>query len=173
MEDLHDPRVSAVVQECQGRIQAMALLHELLSGAGDLERIDLGHYLRRLALQIFEAYGVDRERIPLTLQAGAVSVEAHTAVPCGLLLHEVLSNCLQHAFPGGLEGTVALTLRAEPPGQVTLTIRDTGVGVPVDLDLRHGGSFGLQLIRALTEQLQGTLLVTRDQGTGVTLRFPI
>jgi PAS domain S-box-containing protein len=171
--DLHDPQVRAVVQECQGRIRAMALLHEHLYRAGDVERLELGDYLRRLALQLLAAYGIDRERITLTLQLDAVNVETNTALPCGLLAHEVLSNCLQHAFPGDRAGAVALTLRAEPPGQVTLTIRDTGVGIPAGLDPGQGDSFGLSLVRTLTEQLQGTLVVTRDQGACVTLRFPI
>jgi PAS domain S-box-containing protein len=172
-ESLQDLGARATFQACQGRIEAMALVHELLYRAGDPERVELGDYLRRLALQLFEAYGVDRERIHLTLQADAVAVEVHTAMPCGLLVHEVLSNCLRHAFPGDQSGTVTITLRAEPAGQVTLTIRDTGIGVPPDLDGNHGESFGFHLIRALTDQLQGTLVVTRESGTCVTLRFPV
>ena len=78
-------------------------------------------------------------------------------MPCGLLLHEVLANCLRHAFPAPHVGDIAITLRAEPAGQATLTIRDTGIGVPPDLDGNHGDSFGLRLVRALTEQLQATL----------------
>jgi PAS domain S-box-containing protein len=172
-ESLQDLGARAIFQACQGRIEAMALVHELLYRAGDPERIELGHYLRRLALQLFEAYGVDRERIHLTLQADAVFVEAHTAMPCGLLVHEVLSNCLRHAFPAPHVGAVTITMRAELTGQVTLTIRDTGIGVPPDLDGNHGESFGFHLVRALTDQLQGTFVVARDGGTCVTLRFPI
>ncbi len=172
-ESLQDLGARAIFQACQGRIQAMALVHELLYRAGDPEHIELGHYLQRLALQVFEAYGVDRERIHLTLQADAVSVEAHTAVPCGLLVHEVLSNCLRHAFPAPHVGDIAITLRAEPAGQATLTIRDTGIGVPPDLDGNHGESFGLHLVRALTDQLQGTFVVARESGTCVTVRFPV
>jgi two-component sensor histidine kinase len=172
-ESLQDLGARAIFQACQRRIQAMALVHELLYRAGDPERIELGHYLRRLALQVFEAHSIDRERVHLTLQADAVSVEAHTAMPCGLLVHEVLSNCLRHAFPGDRAGTVTITLRAEPVGQVTLTIRDTGIGVPPDLDGNHGESFGFHMVRALTDQLQGTFIVARDRGTCVTLRFPV
>ena len=126
--------------------------------------IELGPYLRRLALQVFEAYGVDRERIRLTWQADAVDVGANTAMPCGLLVHEVLSNCLLHAFPAQQIGSVAITLQAEPAGQVILTICDMGIGVPPNLEGHEGESFGLDLIRALTEQLQGTLVVTRTRG---------
>jgi PAS domain S-box-containing protein len=172
-ESLQDPRANAIFQACQGRLHAMGLVHELLYRAGDVERIELGPYLRRLALQVFEAYGIDRERIHLTWQADAVDVGVNTAMPCGLLVHEVLSNCLLHAFPAQQIGSVAITLQAEPAGQVILTIRDTGIGVPPDLEGHEGESFGLHLIRALTEQLQGTLVVTRERGTCVTLRFPV
>lgn len=172
-ESLQDLRASAIFQTCQGRVQAMALVHELLYQGPDLERLDLGPYIRRLTLQLFEAYGIDRKQVHLTLQADAVSVDVHTAIPCGLLVHEVLANCLQHAFPAHQAGAVTITLRTEPAGQVALTIHDTGIGVPADLDVNHGGSFGLRLVRALTEQLQGTLVITRESGTCVTLRFPV
>ena len=172
-QDLQDPRACTLVAACQGRVRAIALVHELLSRAGDVERLDLGFYLRRLALLLFEVYGIDRERIRLTLQAAPVTVALDTAIPCGLLVHEVLSNCLQHAFPGHQAGDIAITLRAEPAGEVTLTIRDTGVGLPVGFDDRQETSFGLHLIRGLTERLQGTLVLTHDHGTCVTLRFPV
>jgi PAS domain S-box-containing protein len=172
LKDLQDSRVSTMVQECQGRIRAMALVHEDLYRAGDADRLALGPYLQRLALQLFEAYGIDRERIPLMLQADVVEVGINTAIPCGLLVYEVLANCLQHAFPAQQGGTVMVTLQAEPAGRVTLTIRDTGRGLPEDWGVRDAGGFGLYLVRALTEQLQGTLIVTRDRGTCVTLRFP-
>lgn len=171
--DLQDPRARTVLQACQGHLRAIALMHELLSCASEGDRLALGPYLQRLALLLFEAYGIDRARIRLTLQADAVDVAVQTALACGLLVHEVLSNCVQHAFPGDRAGAVAVTLRAEPAEQVSLTIHDTGIGVPPDLDGNHGESLGLRLIRALTEQLQGTLVVTRDQGTCVTLRFPV
>ena len=170
--DLPAPRTRAIFKACQGRIRAIALIHELLHRPGGLERIELGHYLRRLAVQVFQAYGVDRERVHLTLQADPVTVDVNTATPCGLLVHEVLSNCVQHAFPASQTGDIMITLRAETAGQVTLTIRDTGMGLPADVDVRQAESFGLHLIRGLTEQLRGTLVFTRDGGTRVTLRFP-
>jgi two-component sensor histidine kinase len=172
MGELDDPRVRAIVQECQGRIRVMALIHEHLHRTDDPERLELGAYLRRLDLLLFEAYGISRERIPLTVQAEAVEVAVQTALACGLLVHEVLSNVLLHAFPGDRAGAITITLRVETPGQVTLTIRDTSMGVPADLDGDHGDLFGFHLIRALTEELQG-ILFTRDRGTCVTLRFPI
>jgi two-component sensor histidine kinase len=172
-QELQDPCARAVFEACQGRIRAIALVHTLLYRAGDGERLDLGQYLGRLARPLFEAYGVDRERIHLTLQADAVSVAADTAIPCGLLVHEVLVNCVQHAFPTPHRGVVTITLRVAPAGQATLTIRDTGIGWPGHGTVGAAEEFGLHLIRGLTEQLQGTLTFMREGGTGVTLRFPV
>jgi two-component sensor histidine kinase len=172
-QELQDPRARAVFEACQGRIRAIALVHALLYRAGDGEHLDLGQYLGRLASPLFEAYGVDSERIRLTLQADTVSVAADIAIPCGLLVHEVLVNCVQHAFPSPHRGGVTITLRVAPQGQATLTVRDTGIGWPGHRAVGAAEGFGLQLIRGLTEQLHGVLMVTRDQGTCVTLRFPV
>jgi two-component sensor histidine kinase len=167
--DLADPRMRAIVRECQGRVRAMALIHEHLYRAGDRERLELGAYLRRLALLLCEVYGVDRARRPLTVQAEPVEVALHTGLACGLLVHEMLSNALQQDVPDDRLGAVGLTLRAEAPGEVTLTILDPGV----DGLATRAGTFESHLIQALAEQLQGTLRVTRDQGTRVILRFPL
>jgi two-component sensor histidine kinase len=170
---LQDPHARTIIRACQGRLRTIALLHDLLSRAGEGDRLALGPYLQRLALLLFEAFGIDRARVHLTFEAELVEVAAPTGLACGLLAHEVLSNSLQHAFPGEQVGAVTITLRAEPPGHGILTIRDTGVGVPMELGACDPEGFGLHLVRALTEQLQGTLVVTHDQGTCVTLRFPV
>jgi PAS domain S-box-containing protein len=172
-QDLQDPRARTIFETCQGRIRAMAVIHELLYRAGDLERVELGRYLGQLALQVFEAHGVDRERVHLEVQCDPITLEVRTAMPCGLLVHELLSNCLQHAFRAPHAGVVTITLRAALAGQVTLTVRDTGVGLPPDREARKGESFGLHLVRALAEQLQGAITFTHERGTCVTLTFPL
>jgi PAS domain S-box-containing protein len=171
--DLEDPRARTVIAACQGRVRAMSLIHELLYGAGDLEHIELGDYLRRLALQVFEAHGLDREQGHLTIEADLIAVKLPAAMTCGLLVHEVLSHGVQHAFPTPHAGALAITLRAEATEQVTLTIRDTGVGLPLGQEIRNGGSFRIHLIRALTEQLRGTIAFTREPGSCVTITFPV
>jgi two-component sensor histidine kinase len=92
---------------------------------------------------------------------------------CGLLVHEVLSSCVQPAFPTAHAGALTITLRAEQTEQVTLTIRDTGVGLPLEPELRNGGSFRIHLIRALTEQLRGTIAFTHVPGSCLTITFPL
>ena len=109
----------------------------------------------------------------LTTHLEAVTLPLDSAVPCGLILHELLSNALKHAFPNGQGGTITLDLRATPEQHVTLRVIDTGVGVPDGFDVRQTDSFGLQLVCALTEQLGGTLTVAGQGGTTCTLTFPV
>ena len=170
---LQDRHAQAIFQDCQERIRAMALVHELLYHAGGLERIELGRYLTALAAQLFWSYRIDPERIALTIQADEVELDCHKAIPCGLLCHELLSNCLKHAFPEHRSGEVAISLRADPPGQLTMTVRDTGVGLPAALDFRRTESLGLRLVCTLTEQLRGTIVLESHPGTCFTLTFPV
>jgi PAS domain S-box-containing protein len=172
-QEVQDPRARIILEACQRRLRCIALLHELLSHDGEGERLRLGPYLKRLALLVFEAYGVERVRVPLTIQAETVEVDVQTALSCGLIAHELLANALQHALPAPKTGTILITLRALSTGQAILTVRDTGQGFPAVPETPPEEPFGLQLVRALSEQLQGTLLYTHEGGTSVTLTFPI
>jgi PAS domain S-box-containing protein len=170
---LQDRHTQAIFQDCQERIRAMALVHELLYDAGDLGRIELGRYLTALAARLFWSYRIEPGRIALTIQADEVELDVHTAIPCGLLCHELLSNCLKHAFPEHRSGKVTITLRAVPAGQLTVIVRDTGIGFPAAVDFRRTESLGLRLVCTLTEQLRGTIALERHCGTCFTLTFPV
>jgi two-component system, sensor histidine kinase PdtaS len=119
------------------------------------------------------AYGGEEGRVTLTTRLEELMLPLDSAVPCGLILHELLSNALKHAFPDGQGGTITLDLRAMPEQQVTLGVSDTGVGMPDGFDVHQTNSFGLQLVCALTEQLGGTLTVAGQGGTTCTLTFPV
>jgi two-component sensor histidine kinase len=170
---LHDPHIQRIFQDCQGRIRAMALVHELLYRGRNLGRIDLAHYLEALAKQLFGSYRIDPERIRFSIQSEDVTLDVNTAIPCGLLCHELLSNCLKHAFPAQQCGGVTVTIRSILAGQLSVTVHDTGIGFPEDVDLHETKSLGLQVACLLAQQLQGTLTMVRDGGTCFTLTFPI
>ena len=172
-ETAEDPRVRAAFEESQARLQAIALIHEQLYQGASLARLDATNYLRRLSTCLFETYGPSDGRITLELEVEKIALELNVAIPCGLMLNELLSNALKHAFPGGRPGTVTITLRQEPPGTCILTVRDTGVGLPASLDIRQTDSLGLQLVSLLIEQLGGTLTLARGSGTTVILTFPL
>jgi two-component sensor histidine kinase/PAS domain-containing protein len=165
--------VRAVFDESQHRIQAMALLHESLYQSNDLAHLDAADYLRRLSQRLFGTYSGLEDRITLKLELETVALEPTRAIPCGLLVNELLSNCCKHAFPGGQEGEVYIALRQEPAGNCRLVVRDNGVGFPEAVDFYATESLGLQLIALLTEQLGGSIALERDGGTMFTITFPL
>jgi two-component sensor histidine kinase len=146
--------VLTVFQESQRRINSIALVHETLYQTGDLARVNLAQYIRTLSAQLMEAHGMDARRIVLHLEVGAVTLPLDVAVPCGLILNELLSNGFKHAFPGEQAGDIIVTL-TQVVDVVSLMVKDTGCGFLEHFDFRDTESLGLQLICALTEQLQG------------------
>jgi len=168
---VQNPAVHRALEDSQRRIQAMALTHEQLSTAPTLGHIEMSEYIRRLATQLFDAFaGPDHVHLALALEA--VTVPMDTAIPCGLILAELLTNVLQHAFPAGEPGEVSITWRADAEGQVLLMVRDTGIGMPPAMDFTQADSLGASLVRALVDQLGGSLQVERGGGTTVAVRFP-
>ena len=165
------PDTRAVLQEMQGRIRAMALLHETLYRAGTFASVDLGGYLKQLATQAFRAQSSGAVRLSLLLDTVPVSMDQ--ATPCGLLVNELVSNALKHAFPAGQGGEIQVALRAGNASdgearQWCLHVSDNGVGLPADFEARRMSSLGLQLATDLARQLGGTLAISApsDPGTG-------
>jgi two-component sensor histidine kinase len=125
-----------------------------------------------LSTQLFRSYGVDPQRIGLQTRLDRVSLDIDTAIPCGLILNELLTNAFKYAFPADQVGEVEVALSADAAQGVTLVVRDTGIGFPEGLDFRHTDSLGMQLVCLLTEQLDGTVALARQGGTTFTLTFP-
>jgi two-component sensor histidine kinase len=166
-----DPLVKEMIADSQQRIQSMALIHEILYQSRDSGSINMADYLRTLAAHLFRSYRTDDTQITLTLSVDQILLDVDTAIPCGLLLNELISNCLKHAFPDRRKGEVSIVLHADPSDQVTLTIRDDGIGFPADLDFRNSNTLGLQLVTGLVEQLQGTITMARHVGCAFTITF--
>jgi two-component sensor histidine kinase len=172
-EVAEDPRVRTVFEESQHRIQAMALIHESLYLSDALTHIDAAAYIKSLSERLFDATHPPESRITLTLETQPVMLTPQTAIPCGLLLNELLSNALKHAFPDDRRGAIHIALRQKSSGQCILTVRDSGVGFPAETDFRTTESLGLQLVCLLTEQLGGTIALERNGGTVFTITFPL
>ena len=158
-------------KESQNRVSSMALIHEKLYESEDLARIDFVEYIRHLAPNLFHAYGVDSDAIKLKLSVDEVALGVDTAIPCGLIINELISNSLKHAFPGGRKGEISITLRSQEGDKLTLALRDNGVGLPKDLDFRNTPSLGLQLVNTLTDQLGGTIELSGNGGAEFTITF--
>jgi PAS domain S-box-containing protein len=170
--NISDPEIRNMLTDSQQRVQSMGLMHELLYRSADFGRIDMSAYVRTAAAHLLRSYQADADQISMTVDAEGVFLEVDTAIPCGLLLTELVSNCLKHAFPDGRKGRVYLGLRSNIAGQVTLVVRDDGVGFPAGVDFRQPETLGLQLIGALTEQLRGTVSLVSGEGCEFMVIFP-
>jgi PAS domain S-box-containing protein len=164
-----------VLGDMQSRIRSMSLLHEALYRSGEFGTVDLGDYLRQLCSQAFRLQLAEPSAIQLTLDLESIPIGMDQATPCGLLVNELLSNSLKHAFPGQIKvGQIQLQLqRTGQAGEVLLIVSDSGVGLPVDLETRRNKSLGLQLVSDLAGQLGGTLEVQSGPGARFALRFPV
>jgi PAS domain S-box-containing protein len=158
-------------QESQDRVRSMALVHERLYQSPDLARIDFAEYVRNLASYLFRSYGVHSNLIQLRINVDDVSLGIDMAVPCGLILNELVSNSLKHAFPNGREGEIRIELCSGDDNELALVVSDNGVGFPKDLDFRGMESLGLQLVNTLVDQLGGTIELDRSDGTAFEIVF--
>jgi two-component sensor histidine kinase len=170
-DQLKDPDDLVLFEDTQNRVKSMALIHESLYRTGDLARFNFAHYIDSLCTDLLQSYAGGTSHIRLHTELDELTFDVDTAVPCGLILNELLTNALKYAFPDGRPGDIHIALRADA-GQVTLSMRDTGVGFPADLDFRHTESLGLQLVSMLTQQLGGTITLTRECGTAFVVTFP-
>jgi PAS domain S-box-containing protein len=159
--------------ESQNRIQSMALVHQLLYQSKDLAQIEFGEYLTKLARRLTDTYDAGAEQIAVEVLAAPMRLDVDHAIPCGLIMNELLTNAITHAFPNGQKGTVRITVEARGD-DVVLTVVDDGIGIPADLRIDDAHSFGLRIARTLTQQLDGTITLSREEhGTKVQLVFPI
>jgi two-component sensor histidine kinase len=169
----HDPLATEMFRECQGRVRSMALVHERLYRSQDLGRVDFASYVESLTDHLFESYRVDRQAIRLTLNLSPdIRLPIDAAVPCGLLLNELVSNCLKHAFRDAATGVLRIELLTIPANMILLVVADTGCGMPDQDDLSQSPTFGLQLVAMLVRQLGARLTIDRLGGTTFTIIFP-
>lgn len=168
---IKDPQVGQLFKECQIRITSIALLHDTLHRSQDLSRIHMAEYVRTLTGHLLRAFGVDREQIRFTMTVEPIEFDLDTGLTCGLIIDELISNCLKHAFSGSKVGDINLDLRANADGTYRLTIEDNGDGIPRDGKLKNPDSLGLDLVALLVDKLDGTAVLESGQGTRWTITF--
>jgi PAS domain S-box-containing protein len=166
-----DEQTRKMFQESQNRIHSMALLHESLYQSNNLSMIDFPDYIRQLASHLFHSYGVRADRIHLRTILDELYLNLDSAVPCGLIINELVSNSLKYAFPDGREGEVRIELHEHSSGQAKLVVADNGIGLRSDIDWVTARSLGLRLVRSLAEQLGARIEVKSNTGTEVQLTF--
>jgi PAS domain S-box-containing protein len=168
---LADPATKRVFEGSRHRIHSMALLHETLYQSDDLVRFDFSSYVNRLTGQLFGSYRTSR-RVELRIDLEKLPLYPDAAVPCGLIVNELVSNSLKYAFPGSRRGVIRVKSRDEGRGQVELEVSDDGVGLPQDLDWLTTRTLGLRLVRTLVEQIHGTIALDSVGGASFRICFP-
>jgi len=168
---IQDPAVLEAFKESQHRIRSMALIHERLYQSTDLSRIEFSQYLRNLATHLFHSYQVNSDRIRLSLEAEEVFLNINTAIPCGLIVNELISNSLKHAFPEGRSGEVGVALSRVVGDGYLIRVRDNGIGFPEGLDFRRTETLGMQIVSTLASQIDASVELTTDRGTDFSIRF--
>ena len=173
-----DTQAREMLRDSQHRLKSMALIHAKLYQSQDLAKIDFANYLNSLGAYLFQSYAVNPASIRLTINVDELFLGIDTAITCGLIINELVSNSLKYAFPAARTAQkeppneIYLELKGTPNGQLTLTVRDNGVGLPAEIDPFQTESLGLQLVMRLSEQLKGRVAVDRSQGTAFTITFP-
>ncbi|HKR04084.1 MAG TPA: two-component regulator propeller domain-containing protein [Bacteroidia bacterium] len=158
-------------KEGQDRVKAMALIHERFYQSDGTSKINFDEYILRLAENLFLSLGKSQEQVALKIDSEKISLDIDSAVPCGLILNELVSNSLKHAFPDEMSGTVFIGFHQIENDRCRLVIRDNGIGFPEDFDLTASDSLGMQLVLALADQLEGTIKLDKTNGTTFIIEF--
>jgi len=168
---IQDRRVVEMFNESGNRVKSMTLIHQKLYQSKDMASVGFDEYVRDLTDALFISYGADPKVIKpiVNIDDGFVGID--TAIPCGLIINELVSNSLKYAFPEGKQGSIEISMHRTEDNLVNLTVSDDGIGLPKDLDFRNTETLGLQLVATLAEQLEGSIQLEREHGTRFTITF--
>ena len=159
---IKDKESLAMFKESRDRVLSMALVHEKLYRSEDLATIDFADYIKSITRHLFRTYGVDANAVRLNINCSDIFLSIDKAIPCGLIINELVSNSLKHAFPDNRRGEVSIDLHTDKDNRLTLIVSDTGIGLPENMDITNTETLGLRLISELTLQLKGDLEIERD-----------
>jgi len=167
---IDDKEMNDIFDECMNRVKSISYLHEGLYQSKNLTKINIDEYIRRLTTDLIYSYGFDKKPLKLNIKIEDISLNIETATPLGLIISEIVSNSLKHAFPDEKDGELNIELYSKDD-QFILIVSDNGEGFPEDLDFRNTESLGMQLVNSLVEQLDGTIELDKSQGTKFIITF--
>jgi PAS domain S-box-containing protein len=167
-----DQEATTILRDSQNRISSIALVHEKLYRSDDLANIDFAQYIPELTTHLFDSYNVNSSHIKLNIAVDDVSLDIETAIPCGLIINELISNALKYAFLHGCVGEIYIKLCSQKNNSFSLIVRDNGVGLPENFDAKKAKTLGMTLVQGLVKQLKGSLEINSDQGTEFKIYFP-
>lgn len=175
MTSIQDPQTIQEFRIIEGRIKSMALIHEQLYKSENLAEIDFSDYAPNLITRLFHAYQTKPGRIRLHTDIDKILLNISTAIPCGLIMNELISNCFKHAFTNREKGKITVSVKADNDDSFTLTVSDDGVGFPENKGIESPKTLGLKIITGLTRQIDGTLDFhsSKESGTTFKMKFEI
>ncbi|HML05298.1 MAG TPA: sensor histidine kinase [Methanobacterium sp.] len=156
--------------ESQSRVRSIAMVHEKLYQSKCLDRIDFSDYIKNIVSNLFQTYNVNHDKITFELIMDEFNLNIETCIPCGLIITELLTNSIKHAFPDDLKGKIWIVLDSDY-GNITLKIIDNGIGFSENIDIQNADSFGLQLVTLLVNQLRGTIKLQNKNETEIIINF--
>ncbi|MBW4547965.1 MAG: PAS domain S-box protein [Symplocastrum torsivum CPER-KK1] len=172
-QQIEEQATLEIFRESQNRVKSMALVHEKLYKSQDFAKINFAEYTESLTSYLFKAYQFNRDKITLELTLDEVTLNIDTAIPCGLIVNELVSNSLKHAFPNNQSGTIRISMFADETQQFNLIVEDNGVGFPPDWNLKQSQSLGIQLVHVLTKQIKGKVELNNSLGSRFCVSFPV
>ena len=168
---ISDTRVIGMLQTVQDRIRSMAFIHQTLYRAKDFTDVDFKAFLQSFVPTLVQSYSIYPDRISVVFEVADVKLPINAAIPCGLIVNELVSNALKHGFPMGRSGTIRISFMRDGARQAVLSVSDDGVGIPEDFDPQHLKSLGIQLVYLLAGQLGGEARLERSGSTRFVVRF--
>ena len=161
------------MEQTRNRVRAIATIHDLLYRSGSLARVDMDKHVQTLARDLYGLYGIDPNQVKLEIAIHGVELDIEQAIPCTLIINELLSNAFKYAFPAGATGKVKIVLKRPEGKFYCLSVQDNGVGMPPELDFRDPKSLGMHLIHIFVDQLQGSIKLLAGKGTHLEVVFPV
>ena len=168
---IDDEKYRGIFQESSNRIQAMAMVHEKMYHSGDMAQIDFSQYVREIAERLLFSFSLDQGQVALEVNANNMFLGIDEAIPCGIIINELITNAFKHAFRDGRRGKLSISFTRGDDGRRRLVVHDDGPGIPGELIGATDKSLGMQIITALTRQLNGNLSISGSGGTRVEIEF--
>lgn len=170
---IKDKQIESMFLNCQNRVKSISLIHEKLYQTNDLARVDFDKYIKSLIYHLFNSFSVKSNQIALSIKSENIFMTMDTAIPCGLIINELVTNSLKHAFPSNRKGEIAIEMQYHTNNKFTLCVRDNGIGLPKDFDYTESDSLGFLLVQNLVKQLEASMDVNTDNGTEYKIVFSI
>ena len=168
---INDKDTQDIFKESENKAKSMALIHENLYRAGDLKHLNFSEYIEKLSKDLYHTYTLDKSLVKLVLNIEVINLDIDTSIPFGLILNELLTNSLKHAFPDGRSGMITVELQQDFDGRLKLSVSDNGIRFPSDLDFKTTESLGMMIINTLTQQIEGEIHLDQSNGTKFTVIF--